>query len=219
MAPVNLERVKMSEADAWYSRNRTEDAGSIGPSKGLTVVMDELDRLDFRPASALEIGACDGYNLIALERKYGISATGLEISHRAVEAGNLALADLSLRSKLLQGSGGQLPFQDESFDLVCMGFMLYLADEELLPDYYREAFRVLKVGGIVAIWDFYPTKSKPVYHHDPEIEINKVDHTQAMLGISSDARLLSFTTLASEKLTSRNGLERAEMASLIAKLA
>lgn len=215
----NLDRVRLSEADAWYLRNRSVNPGSLGPSRGLRVVLAELDKLSFRPSASLEIGACDGYNLVELERKFGTPATGIEISQKAVDAGNRTLSELSLQSNLIQGSGNELPFPDESFDLVFLGFMLYISDQELLADYYQEALRVLKFGGIVATWDFYPTKSKPVYRHDPDIKVNKVDHTQALLERSPDTMLLSFTTMASERVTSRTSLDKSEMVSLILKVA
>jgi SAM-dependent methyltransferase len=187
----NLEKVMMSEADAWYKRNRHGNAG-FEPSANFSRLLTEIGRLGFTPRSFLELGASDGYNLLAFEKAFpgSVPVVGIEASAMAVAYGEKKLGLRNSSAKLMQGSAHSLPFIDDSFDLVYVGFLLYLADYKLLSKFYGEAIRVLKPGGLLCLTDFFPTGSTPAYEHNLEIKIEKRDHVKS-LHLTSEEKLSS----------------------------
>lgn len=178
----NLDRVMLTEADAWHKRNR-EGNKSYEASANFAQLLDEIERLGFTPKSFCEVGASDGYNLRAFEEMFPGSSqvVGIEASAQAVNQGNKELNKRGSSAKLVRGSGHSLPYLDDSFDLVYLGFVLSLADQSLLREFYDEAIRVLKPGGLLCLTDFFPTGSTPEYKHDPKIKIVKQDHMQGLI--------------------------------------
>ncbi len=178
----NLDRVIFTEADAWHKRNRGGDQ-PYEASVDFSRLLDEIESLGFVPKSFCEVGASDGYNLWAFEQKFPEPSlvVGVEASSQAVSQGNRELNKRGSFAKLVQGSGHSLPYLDDSFDLVYLGFVMYLADQILLSEFYQEGIRILKPGGLLCLTDFFPTSSTPEYKHDPKIKIVKRDHIQGLI--------------------------------------
>lgn len=207
-----------AEGDAWFRRNRTVPPELHGASRGFKLALGELTRMRVNPTNFLEIGACDGYNLIAFEKEFQAPGTGIEPSSDAVINGLQSLERLGLKSLLIEGTGKELPFEEHSFDFVYLGFMLYLVSEDLLPLYYSEALRVLRPGGVLGIHDFYPTLSTPAYKHNPSLKVNKLNHVEELLRFDSRVNLLAFSTITSDPIDSKIRLEEAEIVALLCKL-
>jgi SAM-dependent methyltransferase len=201
----NLQRVMLSEADAWWKRNR-QSHNSYEPSASFARLLTEIKRLKFRPGSFLEVGGSDGYTLLAFERFAPGSSpvVGVEASAMAVEHGAKELSRRQSSVKLVKGSGHSLPFLDESFDLVYLGFVLYLADENMLHKFYGEAIRVLRPGGLLCLTDFYPTGATPEYTHDPEIKIHKRDHVASLLSYGKEKLGSVFLEVSSSPRKEKN---------------
>ena len=70
--------------------------------------------------------------------------------------------------KITQGFSDKIPFNDEFFDLVHLGF-LYLVDRSYYLRSISEADRVLKFGGFLSIIDFdTPFQYSNKYKHKKE---------------------------------------------------
>ncbi len=70
----------------------------------------------------------------------------------------LKKAKEKLNIPLILGDAGRLPFQNDTFDFLSMGYALRHVDD--LKDTFREYFRVLKPGGILLILELMrPTHS------------------------------------------------------------
>jgi len=134
-----------SEGDAWLARNRA--------LVGRDPVSDAIDHLGLKPQRVLEIGCANGWRLEALRSRFGCDVMGVEPSMQAgIEAAGR-------RVPVWRSTAESLPAQDDTFDLVIYGFVLYLCDP---IDWFRIAAqgdRVLKDGGHLIIHDFAePTK-------------------------------------------------------------
>lgn len=110
------------------------------------IFFDLLDRQlgtnDTAGRRVLEVGCGAGGMLGPLQR-YG-EATGLDIDHEY-----LSYCKTRGFSRVLCGSGYELPFADASFDLVCLFDTIeHIPDDELA---LREARRVCKPGGRVFV--------------------------------------------------------------------
>ncbi|HEU0072425.1 MAG TPA: class I SAM-dependent methyltransferase [Dehalococcoidia bacterium] len=90
------------------------------------------------------------------------------------------------RASLVEGSGVQLPFADESFDVVTCAHVAKHLDDTSLLLLLAEVRRVLSFGGIAVVWDFAPTRSRL---------LNQWNEFVVTLGVR-DCILRGYTTLS-----------------------
>jgi SAM-dependent methyltransferase len=98
---------------------------------------------------ALEIGAGTGYFTLNLMRA-GVIRSGVasDISPGMLRALSASAEDLGLEVETAACEASQLPFEDDSFDLVFGHAVLHHLPD--LPGAFREFRRVLRPGGVVA---------------------------------------------------------------------
>lgn len=99
----------------------------------------------------MEIGACYGYNLDFIKNEIGGNVHGVEPSEAAVKYGNKKYMG---RVDLRHGTSDNLPYEDEKFDIVIMGFCMFWVDRKYLMRTVAEADRVLRENGYLVIIDF-----------------------------------------------------------------
>ena len=99
----------------------------------------------------LDIGCGIGGPARWIAARFGCEVTGIDLTAefcRAAEALNAATG-MTGRVHIRQGSALALPFEDASFDRAySQNVAMNIADK---PTFYREAFRVLKPGGVLAL--------------------------------------------------------------------
>src|SRR5262245_61741193 len=100
----------------------------------------------------LEVGCGSGANLrfLATRVRFRAPPVGLDLSRDA-----LASADDGAFVRVM-GSASRLPFADASFDLILAGHVVRHLSEEGLMRLMLEAMRVLRPGGILALWEYAP---------------------------------------------------------------
>ena len=111
---------------------------------------DTMKRMDVKPGSkALDLCCGTADWTIALAEAVGSSGevVGLDFSKNMLKVGIEKVDNLGLKQvKLIHGNAMELPFPDNSFDYVTIGFGL-----RNVPDYLqvlKEMLRVLKPGGV-----------------------------------------------------------------------
>ena len=102
--------------------------------------------------SALDIG-CGTGALLADLAATGCRVSGVDLSAAMLEQ---ARQKLGAEADLHLTSATELPFADESFDLVTSTLMLHELREPVREQIVREARRVLGPGGRVLLVDFHP---------------------------------------------------------------
>lgn len=136
-----------SEGNAWYERNK-----NTFNEKETDQIINCISELGLSPKKILEIGCSNGYRLNKLNKKYGSKCFGIDPSLEAIEEGKIAFNKI----KLSQGTADSLDFEDNEFDLVIIGFCLYLCDRNDLFKIAYEVDRVLDNKGFIIILDFGP---------------------------------------------------------------
>ena len=148
------------EGNAWYARNK-EQLEKLKIGHGIKFLSDFLenekgkDQLDLLMKSQwkiLEVGSSYGYNLSYLESLFHCECHGIEPSLDAVEEGNKMNAGKAI--SLIQGTADELPYEDQEFDVVLLGFCMFWVDRKYLMRAYAEADRVLREGGLMVVIDF-----------------------------------------------------------------
>ncbi len=137
----------LSEGDAWYQRNRQTFNKKENDS-----ILKCVEELNLAPKNILEIGCSNGYRLNKLNHKYGSNCFGVEPSLEAINEGKLIFQNINL----FQGTADHLEFIDNKFDLIIIGFCLYLCDRNDLFKIASEVDRVLSDKGFIIILDFGP---------------------------------------------------------------
>lgn len=130
----------------------------------------------------LEIGCSYGYNLNYLSNRLGFECYGLEPSDKAVNFGIERWKISNERVHLIQGISNMLPFNDHAFDVVILGFSLYVTPREMIADSVLEVNRVLKEGGFLILTDFdTPVFYKRVNKHNEGMAVYKEDYAKRFL--------------------------------------
>lgn len=120
-----------------------------------------MKKMNIQPGqTALDLccGTCD-WTIAIAETNGDASVTGLDFSEQMLKAGRHKIERKGLQHKieLIQGNAMELPFADDTYDFVTIGFGL-----RNLPDYHKalqEMYRVVKPGGRVICLEL----SKPIW--------------------------------------------------------
>ena len=178
------EEVLKSEGNAYFQRNLKD--GKIEIAKGCLLFDEFLEKYQgiHKNMKILEIGCCYGYNLTYLCRKYELEGYGIEPSREAVDYGNDVIKQDQISKVILsQGTADKLNFQSEYFDIVMMAFCMFWVDRKYVMRAVAEADRVLKTGGVLAVWDFDTrTPYRRVNVHNEKVPTYKYELAELFLG-------------------------------------
>jgi len=161
-----------TEADAWLERNRNKLATFV-PEK------DPVVR-HLRPhlcpgMSVAEVGCALASRVAAIVQITGGLGFGIDPSAQAMAEASL----LHPRLTFQQATSDDLPWADQSVDVLIYGFCLYLCDRSDLFRIAAEGDRVLKIGGMLAVLDFQPPMPyRNPYSHKAGVFSHKMDNAQ-----------------------------------------
>jgi ubiquinone/menaquinone biosynthesis C-methylase UbiE len=146
------------------------------------------EELQLRPENRLlDVGCGSGalLQLVASKVAFQRPPVGVDLSTSMLDLGEERRA-----ISLIEGSGTQLPFADESFDVVTCAHVVKHLDDDSLLELLREVRRVLSHGGIAVLWEFAPTRSR---------RLNAWNERVITLGVR-ECNLRSYTTLSAYAL-------------------
>ena len=163
----NKKKFKDGEANQWFKRNR-KTRESSGGEVVITLLTEWLNPFKAELSDVLEIGCGSGHRLKQISQTLKADGYGVEPSSEAVNYIKNSFPSL----KVKVGFGDDVPYKNK-FDLVHLGFFLYLVDRELYLRCISEADRLVKFGGFLSIIDFdtpFPysneyTHKKNVFSH------------------------------------------------------
>jgi ubiquinone/menaquinone biosynthesis C-methylase UbiE len=162
MSNLQKEAFLEFEANQWFDRN-IEAINSFNINED--VVCKIVKKYSLNPQQILEIGSSAGHRLNGLREIIGDNCNyyGIDPSKKAIDYGTQKFKNLSLKI----GTADNLnSFENESIDLLIVGFVFYVIDRQLLLKVISEIDRVLTKNGLLIIVDFFseiPKKNE--YHH------------------------------------------------------
>lgn len=101
----------------------------------------------------LEIGVGMGTDHAEWAKSTPKSLTGIDLTPRAIEHTNKRFTIFGLTSDVKEADAEQLPFEDESFDLVYSWGVLHHSPNT--PQAIKEVYRVLRPGGVTRIMIYH----------------------------------------------------------------
>lgn len=138
-----LEHFKRND---WY---RLESQDQLDLDSIAHYVKDLIGRTGLREGDkVLEIACGGGQFGVELIKKSGAEYTGLDLIPQLVADAKRRAQQEKVKAMYLQGDAHQLPFKENSFDLVIVTYSLHHFPPESLNRVTAEVFRVLKKGGL-----------------------------------------------------------------------
>lgn len=121
--------------------------------RGAVVSKELANSIDLDGLHVLDIGCGLGGPCRMLVEEHGCRTTGIDLSHEYIRTAKKLseLVNLNQGTSFVQGNATQLPFQDNSFDVVWTQHV-----QMNIPDkkkFYSEINRVLKSGGRFIFYD------------------------------------------------------------------
>lgn len=181
-----------SEADAWFERNK---AVLLEKKFDNDIVVELIKDYQIQPNSILEVGSSAGYKLNYLKGVFpDCNACGIDPSGKAIQFGTEKYPELELRQATVDDMSF---FDDESFDLVIVGFVFYVVDRNLLVKSMAEIDRVLKNKGNLIILDFFSDKARRNhYAHITSFDAFSYKHSYEQMFLATNMyQLLDKSTL------------------------
>ena len=120
--------------------------------RGVVATREIAEQLALQPGErVLDIGSGIGGPARWFAATYGVHVTGVDLTPEFCAAAEMlnALAGLTDRVRIIQGSALDLPVPDSAFDAAySQNVIMNIADKK---QFYREAFRALRPGGRLAL--------------------------------------------------------------------
>lgn len=157
-------------ADEWFRRNK-QALEQEQTDKSASLLVDWLLPFKSEIKNLVEIGCGSGHRLKQITEGLNATGYGVEPSAEAVQYIDNNFPFLNVRV----GFGDNIPF-DQKFDLVHLGFFLYLVDREYYLRCISEADRLVRFGGFLSIIDFEtPNPYSNSYSHKDGVFSHKHD--------------------------------------------
>ncbi len=158
------------EADEWFKRNIEAIEEKEDSSKNaIDLLVDWLKPFANEILDVLEIGCGSGHRLNQITNSISAKGYGVEPSTKAVKYIQSNFPKIEAKV----GFGDDVPFY-QKFDLVHLGFFLYLVDRENYLRCISEADRLVKFGGFLSIIDFEtPFPYSNLYSHQSGVYSHK----------------------------------------------
>lgn len=159
-----------SESDNWHARN----AAKINPETDRVTAY--IKELGLKPERVFEVGCGNGWRLARIQQEIGSAIVcGCDISRAA-------LKDAKVKGLLNREANKLTAVPTNNYDMVIYGFVLYACDPNQLLTIAAEGNRILKDGGYLVIYDFFPTEPHSrSYKHDKGLRTYKMNHARIWL--------------------------------------
>lgn len=161
------------EGDSYFERNKHAYVEALSDSwnKEVATYLENGN-------SVLEIGCSGAWRLGAIEHfaTGHCQFSGVDPSSEAVEMGRLTFPHFDIRVGTASETGFSTPF-----DVVILGFCLYLCDRSKIFQISHHVDNLLTDGGVLAIHDFDPPFPMKLRYRDSQLWSYKMNYSSIFL--------------------------------------
>jgi ubiquinone/menaquinone biosynthesis C-methylase UbiE len=119
---------------------------------------------EFRPRAILDAGCTVGHNTLPWAQTFpDAEVTGIDVSAGLVRYAASRARSFGLPVRFMQMNATKLAFPDESFDVVFSSMFLHELPLKDIRAFFREAYRVLKPGGLFLNMELPPNNRMQPY--------------------------------------------------------
>jgi SAM-dependent methyltransferase len=119
---------------------------------------------DFRPRAILDAGCTVGHNTLPWSQTFpDAEVTGIDVSAGLVRYAASRARSFGLPVRFMQMNATSLAFPDQSFDVVFSSMFLHELPLKDIRAFFREAYRVLKPGGLFLNMELPPNNRMQAY--------------------------------------------------------
>ena len=140
----------------------------------------------------LDIGSGIGGPARWMAAHFGCHVTGIDLTRAFCDAAEMLThaCGMSDQVRIVHGSATDLPFPDQSFDRAySQNVLMNIADK---PRFYREAFRVLRPGGLLAVDQTAVGPNGPPSYPQPWASVAEASFLATPEEIRSDSAAAAF---------------------------
>jgi len=161
--------------------------------RGAAVSKELATSIDLHGLSVLDVGCGLGGPCRMLADEYNCQTTGIDLSNEYIRTANKLseLVHLSNKTTFIQGNATELPFEDNSFDVVWTQHVQMNIPNK--KQFYSEINRVLKTGGHFLFYDIlkkgngavsYPMPWAGIADHSFLFKVEEMDGFLETLGLT-----------------------------------
>ena len=182
---------------------------------GLAATEALLEQIDIGPdTKVLDIGSGIGGTARFIVSRYGAKVHGVDLTPEYVETARALCNYVDVKAEFQQGSALKLPFDDAVFDIATLMHVgMNIENKEGL---FAEAARVLKPGGVFAIFDVMSVSDGEIGFPVPWATAPEMSFVASPERYKSAARAVGFTVIAERD---RGDFARQFFAKLAARIA
>jgi ubiquinone/menaquinone biosynthesis C-methylase UbiE len=171
----NIKIVKKFEGDSFFKRNIRDIDNENLNSRSSETIINFLNTKKYTFQNVLEVGCSGGYQLNkyfnSLNLKKNPYFLGIDLSSKAINFAKKKYKTLHFK----QVSSLKIQNLNKKFDMIILGFFLFLLDREEIFNQFNEVVKSLKKDGILIINDFFPKISHyNLSKHSKKIKIYKM---------------------------------------------
>jgi SAM-dependent methyltransferase len=162
-----LQRLKSSGVD--LSNVSRKDIAGVDEFhvRGAAVSRELAKSIDIKGAKLLDVGCGLGGPCRMLAEEFNCSTTGIDLSQEYIRTAEKlsSLVGLDDKTNFVQGDANQLPFEDNSFDVVwTQHVQMNILDKK---QFYSEIHRVLKKRGHFIYYDIFKKGKQEIMYPVP----------------------------------------------------
>ena len=119
---------------------------------------------EFKPTKILDAGCTIGHNTLPWAQTFPEAAvTAIDVAAPVLRYGHARAESMGVPIHFQQMNATQMSFEDNSFDVVFSSMFLHELPLKDIRAYLKEAFRVLKPGGLLWQMELPPMNQMPAY--------------------------------------------------------
>ena len=172
-----FEKIILKAANDNHARHKISRA-AIAPDKH--PVVNAIKKNKIKSKKLLEIGCSTGFVLKKISSLTNAKCYGIDASRKAINDGKKLFKDI----KLFHGIIEESKLKKEKFDLIILGFFLFLMPPNKILDLFNIVDNMLKINGQIIIYDMHNIGfKKKNYKHNINLSTFRWDFKNVFLSL------------------------------------